>query len=61
MNFNITVAIAGLVCVVLLFILVGFVLLPLLGIAWVVFTIIAAIKANEGELYRYPFTLRLVK
>ena len=61
LNFNITVAIAGLVCVVLLFILVGFVLLPLLGIAWVVFTIIAAIKANEGELYRYPFTLRLIK
>ncbi|MEO5566595.1 MAG: DUF4870 domain-containing protein, partial [Luteimonas sp.] len=27
----------------------------------VVFTIIAAIKANQGERYRYPFTLRLVK
>jgi uncharacterized Tic20 family protein len=26
-----------------------------------VFTIIAAIKANEGERYRYPFTLRLIK
>jgi uncharacterized Tic20 family protein len=31
------------------------------GIAWLVFTIIAAIKANEGVRYRYPFTLRLVK
>ena len=61
LNFNITVAIAALVCGLLMLILVGFVLLPLLGIAWVVFTIIAAIKANEGELYRYPFTLRLIK
>ena len=31
------------------------------GIAWLVFTIIAAIKANQGERYRYPLTLRLVK
>jgi uncharacterized Tic20 family protein len=31
------------------------------GIAWLVFTIIAAVKANEGVRYRYPFTLRLVK
>ena len=32
-----------------------------IGVAWLVFTIIAAIKANEGVAYRYPFTLRLVK
>src|SRR5579875_1397654 len=61
LNFNITVAIAAAVCGVLMFVLIGFVLLPLLGLAWLVFTIIAAIKANEGESYRYPFTLRLIK
>jgi uncharacterized Tic20 family protein len=61
LNFNITVAIAAMVCGVLMFVLIGFVLLPLLGLAWLVFTIIAAIKANEGERYRYPFTLRLIK
>ena len=32
-----------------------------LGIAWLVLTIMAAMKANEGVAYRYPFTLRLVK
>jgi uncharacterized Tic20 family protein len=32
-----------------------------LFVGWVVLTIIAAIKANEGVTYRYPFTLRLVK
>lgn len=61
LNFNITVAIAALVCGLLMFILVGIVLLPLLAIAWVVFVIIASIKANEGVRYRYPFTLRLIK
>jgi len=61
LNFNITVAIAAVVCGVLMFVLIGFVLLPLLGLAWLVFIIIAAIKANEGERYRYPFTLRLIK
>ncbi|MBC9915426.1 DUF4870 domain-containing protein [Chitinophaga varians] len=34
------------------------------GLLWVVnliFSIIAAVKANEGVSYRYPFSLRLVK
>ena len=42
----------------------AFITIPLgilLGIAWLVLTIIAAMKANEGVAYRYPFTLRLVK
>jgi len=33
----------------------------LLGIAWLVLTIIGGMKANEGVAYRYPFALRLVK
>ena len=61
LNFNITVAIAGIVCFLLTFVLIGLLLLPILGIAWIVFTIIAAIKANEGVYYRYPWILRLVK
>ena len=39
---------------------VGFVLLPLVGLAWLVFTIIGAVKASSGQDYRYPFALRLV-
>jgi len=27
----------------------------------IVVTIIAAIKANDGEKYRYPFTIRFIK
>lgn len=32
-----------------------------LGIAWVVLTIIAAMKAYDGQMYRYPLTIRLLK
>lgn len=60
LNFNITVAIAALICGALMWVLIGFLLLPVLGIAWLVLIIIAAIKANEGERYRYPFALRLI-
>ncbi len=67
LNFNITVGIAffALFLLALLTFGIGLVIsIPLwiiIGIAWLVFTIIAAIKANEGVAYRYPFTLRLVK
>ena len=33
----------------------------IVGIAALVFVVIAAIKANEGVAYRYPFAVRLVK
>lgn len=60
LNFNITVAIAAIVCWILVFILIGFLLLPAVAIVWLVFVIIATIKSNEGATYRYPLTLRLV-
>ena len=36
-------------------------LLMAIGIASLVFVIMAAIKANEGVAYRYPVSIRLVK
>jgi uncharacterized Tic20 family protein len=33
----------------------------IVGIAALVFIIIAAVKAHEGTAYRYPVSLRLVK
>ncbi len=60
LNFNITMSIIGTVAAFSMLILIGFVLLPIVAIAWLVFTIIAGIAASKGENYRYPFTLRLV-
>lgn len=61
LNFQITVLIAVLACLVLSVVLIGFLLLPVVGIAALVLTIMGGIKANNGETYRYPLTLRLIK
>ena len=61
LNFNITVALAAVVCIALMVVFVGFILGTALFIAWLVLTLIAAIRASEGERYRYPLSLRLVK
>lgn len=60
LNFNITVSIAAVIAGILTLVLIGLILLPIIGIAWLVFTIIAGIAASKGENYRYPFALRLV-
>jgi uncharacterized Tic20 family protein len=67
LNFNITVAIAcfALVLLGIVTLGIGFLIaipaLVVIGIAWLVFTIIGAVKSSNGEFYRYPMTLRLVK
>jgi uncharacterized Tic20 family protein len=61
LNFNISVFLASIVCSLLMLVFVGFILGAALFIAWLVMTLIAAIKASEGIAYRYPFSLRLVK
>jgi len=60
-NFQITMMLAAVVSAFLIIILVGFVLLAIIGIMAVVFPIIAGLKAKEGEVYRYPMTIRLIK
>jgi uncharacterized Tic20 family protein len=60
LNFNISVTLAALLCTLLMLVFVGFLLGSALFIAWLVMTLIAAIKASEGATYRYPFSLRLV-
>ncbi|EED39645.1 conserved hypothetical protein [Stenotrophomonas sp. SKA14] len=61
LNFQITITIAMLICIVLTIVIIGGILAPIVGILNLVFCIIAAVKANNGEAYRYPFALRLVK
>ncbi|ALN80041.1 DUF4870 domain-containing protein [Lysobacter antibioticus] len=60
LNFNITVLIAFIVSAILTIVLIGFLLMLAVGLAWLVLTILAALAANKGESYRYPMTLRLV-
>jgi len=68
LNFQISMfiytAVFAIVCFILMFVFVGFLLIPLIAVFYivdVVFVIIASLKASEGQLYRYPLTLRLIK
>lgn len=60
LNFQITVLIAVVVSFVLIFVLVGIVLLPLVGLGALVFEIIASVAASRGEWYRFPINIRMV-
>ncbi len=67
LNFNITVAIVFFALFALTLMTLGLGMLVawpvgvVVGVAWLVLTIVAAIRANEGVRYRYPYTLRLIK
>lgn len=61
-NFQITVLIAFMVCVVLAFVLIGFALMFVVGIGALILTIVAAVKISNGQYdYKYPFAIRLIK
>jgi hypothetical protein len=63
LNFQITWSAATLIASILAVCSFGFLFfLPL--ITWLIlliFSILAGVKANEGQLYRYPLSLRLIK
>jgi uncharacterized Tic20 family protein len=61
LNFGISVAIYGVVVLVAAMMLVGIPLLMVGVVAWVVLASLAAVKASQGQPYRYPLTLRLVR
>jgi len=61
LNFNISVLLGAIVCMLLMLVFIGVLLGTALFIAWLVMTLVAAIKASEGHPYQYPFSLRLVK
>lgn len=61
LNFQITVSLAIVTCLVLFFLVLPLLLIPVIWVASLVLTIIATVKASRGQFYRYPFTLRLIK
>jgi uncharacterized Tic20 family protein len=61
LNFQISVTIYCIVAGLLCIILIGFVLLPVILVADIILIIIATVKTNKGESYRYPLTIRFIK
>jgi uncharacterized protein len=61
LNFQLTMLIAWIVVGLLHWVLIGFLLVWPLELANVIVCIVAAIKANNGEQWRYPAAIELVK
>jgi uncharacterized Tic20 family protein len=61
LNFGISIAIYGSLLLVAALMLVGIPLLIVGVIAWVVLASLAAAKVSQGQAYRYPLTMRLIR
>lgn len=61
LNFQLSLLIYYTIAGMSLFILVGFIALPLLIIFAIIYTVVAGLKAQEGKDFQYPFTIRFIK
>jgi len=61
LNFQISATIYLIVAGVLMWVLLGFVLLPAVLIWWILCMVIATVRTSNGQSYRYPFTIRFLK
>lgn len=61
LNFHITMAIAYFVGALTSVLGIGFLIIAAVGIVSIVFGILAALAANQGQFYRYPLSIEFVK
>lgn len=61
LNFQLTIFLAYMVSGLLMVVLIGILLIWIVGLVNLVLCIVAAVKASNGETYRYPFAIRLIK
>jgi uncharacterized Tic20 family protein len=61
LNFQITVAIGFIISYILMGAVIGVVLLPLVGLASLIFSIMGAMAENQNRPYTYPFSIKIMK
>ncbi len=61
LNWQISATIYYGVAFLLMFLIIGFALLPLIGILNLIFCIVAAVKAANGELWKYPLSIPFLR
>jgi uncharacterized protein len=61
LNFQLLWSIVGFVGWLTVCLLIGFILWPVAMAMGIIFGIIAGVKANDGQLYRYPATINMIK
>jgi len=60
-NFNISFILYSCIAGILIFVLIGFILLPIVYIIGIILLVIGFTKHLNGENYRYPGIIRFVK
>lgn len=61
MNYQISIMIYYFVCGLLCLMFIGLVLIPILTVLHLIFSIIGAIQASKGKLWRYPIAIAFLK
>lgn len=61
LNFQITVTVCAVFAYFLAFTFIGFLLILPFFVVDVILVVMAAVKVYNGEKFRYPFTVRLIK
>ncbi len=61
LNFQITLIICYIISGILILLLIGILMLIVLSLINLILVIVAAVRASEGKLYRYPFCIRFIK
>ncbi|HTF12659.1 MAG TPA: DUF4870 domain-containing protein [Asanoa sp.] len=61
LNFQIVWAIVAVIGWATACLVIGFIIFPIATLIAVIFGIIAGVKANEGQLYRYPLSVSIIK
>lgn len=59
-NFLISYTVYGVVATASMIVLIGFLLVPILAVLFIIFLIVGTIKATESEVYRIPLIFRLL-
>ena len=60
-NFQISMTIWMIISAILIILVIGIPLLIILALLQLIFVIIGAIKADSGQLYKYPMTIQFIK
>jgi len=60
-NWMISVTIYAVISVILMIVIIGFLTILAVAVMGILFPIIGAVKANNGELWEYPVTIKFIK
>lgn len=60
LNFQISMTLYFVISGALTYLLIGFLFIGILAVLEIVCVVIAAVHASRGQVYRYPFTVRLI-